>query len=161
MNLNNGINTTQELFCHGIPASSLVLNSKILITLMVLHTYISITATIGNLLVLVTIWRSPNLHSPSNTLLFGLALSDLSVGVVSEPLHIGFQADLFSKTGKITSCTLTKVRNLICLSNSSNHFNCNSNECWSLSSDISAPEIWTSGHRKENKKSHFMPLVDK
>ena len=113
MDLNNGINTTQELFCHGIPASSLVLNSKILITLMVLHTFISITATIGNLLVLVTIWRSPNLHSPSNTLLFGLALSDLSVGVVSEPLHIGFQADLFSKTGKITSCTLTKVRNLI------------------------------------------------
>ena len=113
MDLNNGINTTQELFCHGIPASSLVLNSKILITLMVLHTFISITATIGNLLVLVTIWRSPNLHSPSNTLLFGPALSDLSVGVVSEPLHIGFQADLFSKTGKITSCTLTKVRNLI------------------------------------------------
>ena len=81
--------------------------------LMVLHTFISITATIGNLLVLMTIWRSPNLHSPSNTLLFGLALSDFCGGVVSEPLHIGFQAELFTKSGKITSCTLTKVRNLI------------------------------------------------
>ena len=111
MDLKNEMNATQELFCYGIPASSLVVNSKILITLMVLHTFISITATIGNLLVLMTIWRSPNL--PSNTLLFGLALSDLCVGVVSEPLHVGFQAKLLNKPGKITSCTLTKVRNLI------------------------------------------------
>ena len=107
------INTPQELFCYGIPTSISVVNPKILIILMVLNTFISITATIGNLLVLVTIWRSPNLHSPSNTLLFGLALSDLCVGLVSEPIHIGFQVVLFNNSGKITSCTLTKVRNLI------------------------------------------------
>ena len=113
MDLNNGMNTTQELFCYGIPASSLVVRSKVLISLMVLNTFISITATIGNLLVLMTIWQSPHLHSPSNTLLFGLALSDLCVGVASEPLEVGFQAVLFHNSGKITSCTLTKVRNLI------------------------------------------------
>ena len=113
IDLNNGINTTQELFCYGIPASILVVNPKILITSIVLSTFISITATIGNLLVLVTIWRSPNLHSTSNTLLFGLALSDLCVGVASEPLHIGFQAELYNNSGKITTCTLMKVRNLI------------------------------------------------
>ena len=109
----NGMNSSQELVCNGIPASLFDVNSKILIILMVLNTFISITATIGNLLVLMTIWRSPHLHSPSNTLLFGLALSDLCVGVVSEPLHIGFQAELFTKSGKITSCAFTKVRNLI------------------------------------------------
>ncbi|XP_020626883.1 melanocortin receptor 4-like [Orbicella faveolata] len=113
MDLNNGTNTTQELFCYGTQASILVVNPKILMALMVVNTFISITATIGNLLVLVTIWRSPNLHSPSNTLLFGLALSDLCVGIVSEPLHVGFQAVLFNDSSKITSCTLTKVRNLI------------------------------------------------
>ena len=113
MDLNNEMNTTQELFCYGIPANSLVVRSKVLISLMVLNTFISITATIGNLLVLMTIWQSPHLHSPSNTLLFGLALSDLCVGVVSEPLEVGYQAVLFNNSGKITSCTLTKVRNLI------------------------------------------------
>ena len=113
MDLNNGINTTQELFCYGIPASILVVNSKALITLMVLNTFFSIITTIENLLVLVTISRSPNLRSPPNTLLFGLALSDLCVGLVSEPLHIGFQAVLFKNSGKITSCTLMKVRNSI------------------------------------------------
>ena len=99
-----------------MPASILVIvNSKVLITSMVLNTFISITATIGNLLVLMTIWRSPRLHSPSNTLLFGLALSDLCVGVISEPLEVGFQAVLFNNSGKITSCTLMKIRNLISL----------------------------------------------
>jgi len=110
---NNGMNTTQELFCYGIPASILVVNPNISIALMVLNTFISITATIGNLLVLVTIWRSPHLHTSSNTLLFGLALSDLCVGVVSVPLHVGFQAVILTNSGKITSCTLSKVRNLI------------------------------------------------
>jgi len=109
------MNTTQELFCYGIPASFLAVNPKMLIALMVLNTFISITATIGNLLVLVTIWRGPHLHTSSNTLLFGLALSDLCVGIVSEPLHVGFHAVILKNSGKITSCALTEVRNLISL----------------------------------------------
>ena len=57
--------------------------------------------------------QGPNLRSPSNTLLFGLALSDLCVGLVSEPLYVGFQAVLFKNSGKITSCTLLNTRTLI------------------------------------------------
>ena len=113
MDLSNGMNSSQELVCNGIPASILDVNSKILITLMVLNTFISITATIGNLLVLMTIWRSPHLHSPSNTFLFGLALSDLFVGLVSEPLNVGFHAVLFRNSSKITSCTLMNARKFI------------------------------------------------
>ena len=113
MDHSNEKNTSQELFCYGLPPSILVNHSKILVTLMVLNTFISITATIGNLLVLATIWRSPHLHTPSNTLLFGLALSDLCVGIVSEPLNVGFQAVLFTNSIKITSCTLVNARTLI------------------------------------------------
>lgn len=46
----------------------------------------AIATSIINLLVLVTIRRTPPLHSPSNTLLFGLALSDLGVGLIVQPL---------------------------------------------------------------------------
>ena len=45
-------------------------------------------STVGNSLVLVTIWRTPRLHSPSNVLLAGLALSDLGVGSVSQLARI-------------------------------------------------------------------------
>jgi len=47
----------------------------------------SITATVANLLVLAAIRRTPSLHSPSNTLLFGLALADLGVGLLVHPLY--------------------------------------------------------------------------
>ena len=114
MDLSNGLrNKSQELLCFGVPASILVFNSNMLITLMVFNILISITATTGNMLVLLTIWRSPRLHSPSNTLLFGLALSDLCVGLVSEPLNVGFQAVLLKNSSKITSCTLRNARTLI------------------------------------------------
>ena len=114
-NLSNGMNVhaSQEMICYGLPASVLVVNSKILIALIVLNTFISITATIGNLLVLATVWQGPNLRSPSNTMLFGLALSGLCVGLVSEPLYVGCQAVVFKNLGKITSCTLLNTRTLI------------------------------------------------
>ena len=116
MDLSNRMNASlQELFCYEMSASILVIDPKILIALMVLNTFTSITATIGNLLVLVTIWRSPHLHTSSNTLLFGLALSDLCVGLISEPLNVGFLAMLLKNSGKITSCTLTNARTLISL----------------------------------------------
>ena len=113
MHLTNGRNTSQELFCYGMTVSVLDFNSDILIMLMILNIFISITATIGNLVVLLTIWRSPHLHSPSKTLLFGLALSDLCVGLASEPLNVGFQAVLFNNSSKLTSCTLIKIRILV------------------------------------------------
>ena len=65
----------------------------------------SLTATLGNLLVLYSIWRTPSLHTASNLLLVGLALSDLSVGVVAQPIFITYsiarikrRAGLFCRT---------------------------------------------------------------
>lgn len=48
----------------------------------------SIAATLGNGLILFVVWRSPSLHSPSNTLLFGLALTDFFVGILIQPLQV-------------------------------------------------------------------------
>ena len=51
----------------------------------------SVSATVslvGNSLVLITKWRTPRLHSPSNVLLAGQVLSDLGVGLVCQPAMI-------------------------------------------------------------------------
>ena len=67
----------------------------------------SLSATLGNLLVLISIWRTPSLHSPSNILLVGLALSDLGVGLVVQPIFFVYNiaqikrlASLFCSTGE-------------------------------------------------------------
>ncbi len=49
---------------------------------------LALTAIIGNTLVLHAVWITPALRSPSMILLCGLALSDLAVGAVVQPLFI-------------------------------------------------------------------------
>ena len=54
----------------------------------ILDSLSAIVSIFGNSIVLVTIWRTPRLHSPSNVLLAGLALSDLGVGLVCQTTRI-------------------------------------------------------------------------
>ena len=49
---------------------------------------LALTAIIGNTLVLHAVWKTPALRSPSMVLLCGLALSDLAVGAIAQPLFI-------------------------------------------------------------------------
>ena len=51
-------------------------------------TLLIILSIIGNLLVLATIKRSPSLHSPSMVFICSLAVSDLLVGFIVQPLFI-------------------------------------------------------------------------
>lgn len=48
-------------------------------------------AVSGNFLILLTIKKTPSLHTPSNLVLFGLALSEVCVGGLVQPLFIIFQ----------------------------------------------------------------------
>lgn len=52
----------------------------------VVNAVFSIIATLSNLVILIAIRKTPSLHTPSGTLLFGLALSDLGVGLIVHPL---------------------------------------------------------------------------
>jgi len=49
---------------------------------------LALASIIGNALVLHAVWKTPSLRSPSLLLLCGLALSDLAVGAVVQPLFV-------------------------------------------------------------------------
>ena len=59
--------------------------TPVLIFICIVFVLTSISAVVGNSLVLASIWRIPSLHSPSNVLIVGLAVSDLCVGLLVEP----------------------------------------------------------------------------
>ena len=67
---------------------SLATLTIILLVNCVLNAICSFAPALGNTVVLLSIWNTPVLHSPSNTLLFSLALSDFLVGLVSQPLYV-------------------------------------------------------------------------
>ena len=50
--------------------------------------FLTITATFGNSLILVALYKDTSLHPPSKILLCSLAITDLCVGVIGQPLTI-------------------------------------------------------------------------
>ena len=56
----------------------------------VLNIFLSITAFLGNSLILAALRKESSLHPPSKLLLRSLATTDLCVGLISEPLHVAF-----------------------------------------------------------------------
>lgn len=67
----------------------MVITSAIYV-LVAVNAILSLTATITNPLIILAILKTPKLHTPSNVLLCSLALSDLGVGVVVQPMFIVF-----------------------------------------------------------------------
>ena len=59
-----------------------------LIFLSVVNTCLSITAFLGNALILVALNKDTSIHPPSKLLYRNLAITDLSVGIMGEPLYV-------------------------------------------------------------------------
>ena len=76
--------TYQELLCSPSLASGLQQQS---IYLAVVNVILSLTAILGNFLILVALRKESSLHLPSKLLYRCLAITDLLVGLVSQPLH--------------------------------------------------------------------------
>lgn len=59
-----------------------------LVYISVLNILLSITALLGNALILVALHKESSLHSPSKLLLRSLASTDICIGLIAEPLGI-------------------------------------------------------------------------
>ena len=76
--------TYQELLCSPSLAGGLQQQS---IYLAVVNVILSLTAILGNFLILVALRKESSLHPPSKLLYRCLATTDLLVGLVSQPLQ--------------------------------------------------------------------------
>ena len=81
-------NLKPEIMCYNMDASYFTTGDFLewYIANCVINAVLAIPAILMNLLVLLAIWKSPALHSPSFGILFCLALSDLGVGLLAQPL---------------------------------------------------------------------------
>ena len=61
-----------------------------LIVLLVLNSFVAITAFLGNTLILVALHKESSLHPPSKLLFRNLAATDLCVGIIVEPVLVSY-----------------------------------------------------------------------
>lgn len=78
-------------FCEGFKEQYEIIaksSDAIYIFIFVVNTVMSIIASLGNSLILNALRRCSCVHAPSKALLFSLALSDLGVGCIAQPLFV-------------------------------------------------------------------------
>ena len=89
-----------------------------LLGLSALNIFLSVTAFLGNTLILVALHRESSLHSPSKLLYRSLAATDLCVGIIVEPLRVTYWMSVVNKQWNncryaIDSVSITNV--ILCL----------------------------------------------
>ena len=92
--------TVQELFCsaefvRGVESE--------LIFLSALNIFFSVTAFLGNTLILVALLKETSLHPPSKLLYRNLAITDLCVGIIVEPLFVTYLTSVAKERWDICS----------------------------------------------------------
>ena len=68
-----------------------------LIFLSVVNTCLSITAFLGNALILIALHRDTSIHPPSRLLYRNLAITDLCVGIIVQPLYVAYMISVVNK----------------------------------------------------------------
>ena len=68
-----------------------------LVFLSVIDTFLSITAFLGNTLTLVALRKDTSIHPPSRLLFRNLAITDLCVGIIVEPLYVAHWTSAVNK----------------------------------------------------------------
>lgn len=127
--VNHSIQSTSSISCsYVVYRQSAVENFySTYMASIVLNSICALPTSVLNMLVMVVVWRKPQLHSPSNVLLSNLALTDFGVGCVVQPVFVAHKigeiygniplhciASLVSKTlasvlGAVSLMTLTAI----------------------------------------------------
>ena len=90
--------TSRELLCsaelvRGIESEHIFLSA--------LNIFFFVTAFLGNTLILVALHKETSLHPPSKLLYRNLAITDLCVGIIAEPLAVAYWTSVVNKRWSI------------------------------------------------------------
>ena len=78
--------------------------------LLVLNIFLSITAFLGNTLILVALQKENSLHPPSKLLYCNLAITDLCVGIIVQPLNLAHWISVVTERWSICYYALQGTR---------------------------------------------------
>ena len=92
--------TVGELFYYSEELTRKIFGE--LIFLSVLNIFLSVTTFLGNTLILAALPKETSLHPPSKLLFRNLAITDLCVGIIAEPLLVAYLMSLVKQRWDIS-----------------------------------------------------------
>jgi len=98
--------TFQQVYC--LQASTGNIHNQLTV-FSVIILLLSITAFLGNALILVALRRESSLHPPSKVLYCSLATTDFFVGLISEPLYVTYLISVVTKRWDICPYAFTSA----------------------------------------------------
>ena len=105
----NLANISWTSLCHNYTSSLRLLPESLAVA--IVNSILAVMATTGNIIILVAIYRMSSSLSSSNTALIGLVVSDLSVGLLVQPLFVIFHV-LMSVMNHPAVCQVMMVYNI-------------------------------------------------
>ena len=85
----------------------IIYQTPLFVLIFSLNIFLTITATLGNTLILIALHKVSSIHPPTKVLLRCLAMSDFCVGVIVQPLLAAFLMELASGKWHILHPTLS------------------------------------------------------
>ena len=120
-----------------------------LIFLSAINIFLSITAFLGNTLILVALHKETSLHPPSKLLFRNLAITDLCVGIIVDPLALTYLTSVVKERWDI--CYYTSLaRGFLAYTLCGVSINIDSNKCGPTSLLVAAAQIQTSRNFEKN-----------
>ena len=84
----NTTNIPSLCFFDSIARNQSSVSYQVTVSASVIISILSPIAVAGNTLILAAIWKNPSLRTPSYILLCGLAFTDLSTGLITQPFYV-------------------------------------------------------------------------
>lgn len=117
--MNNSIKENDQFGCsfvetHFFDYDTSYHHRNVVIFLVAVNGVLATTTTLSNMVVIVSIVKTPASRYPSNILILGLTLSDLGVGVIAQPLFCVLKVlELIHKTDNTIICHVSITFNTI------------------------------------------------
>ena len=89
--------SSEEVNITGMLTQLIPMQTDVEVFLLALNIFLAITASLGNALILNALPKVTSLHSPTKLLFGNLAVTDLCVGLISQPLFVTIRLSTFIK----------------------------------------------------------------
>lgn len=122
----------------------------------ILNVLLSLTATLENIVIAISLRKISTLHAPSRALNTSLCLSDLGVGVIARPLYVGYLIAEMNDQHQSKHGAVYAIHNVMSVFPAYN----DSNHCRQTSRNSLKTQIQRNGHtpKGNNCSCLFIPF---